>query len=260
MRGSGLKKAFVVPVEKLTHEKAYGEILSYPKHEKAELAKRVRELQKLRVKALVFKGEKRISGLNVLGKGCVGIVLIAYVDKKKAALKVRRLDADRLKMRREAEMLEKANSARVGPRLLGFTRNLLLMQFIDGCLLPVWLEKPVGKMQVEKVMREVLEQCWRLDAIGLDHGELSHAPKHIIIDRKDRPFIVDFETSSVNRAAANVTSICQFLFISGIAGKVTEKIGGRDKKAIVEALRFYKKHGNRESFEMVLEACGLQTT
>lgn len=250
----------MVPIERLTHDALYATILSYPKPEKAELKKRLKELRKLKVKAVEFRGDKQVLNLNVLGKGCVGIVLIAYVDKKKAALKVRRLDADRSRMRHEAEMLEKANSVRVGPKLLGFTRNLLLMQFIDGCLLPVWLEKPVGKMQVEKVMREVLEQCWRLDGIGLDHGELGHAPKHIIIDRKDTPFIVDFETASVNRAAANVTSICQFLFISGIAEKVTQKIGGRDKKAIVEALRFYKKQGSRATFEMVLKACGLQTT
>ena len=255
-----MKKPRMVPIERLTHDTPYAVMLSYPKPEKAELKRRLKELQKLGVKALEFRGDKQVSNLNVLGKGCVGIVLIAYVDKKKVALKVRRLDADRLRMRHEAEMLEKANSVKVGPTLLGFTSNLLLMQFIDGCLLPVWLEKRVGKLRVKKVLREVLEQCWLLDAIGLDHGELSHAPKHIIIDRKDRPFIVDFETASVNRATANVTSICQFLFISGIAGKVAEKIGEKDKKAIIEALKFYKKCGTRESFDMVSKACGLQTT
>jgi putative serine/threonine protein kinase len=255
-----MKKAFIVPVEKLASDMAYGAVLSYPRLEKGELNKRLKELQKLGVKALVFRGEKRVSGLNALGKGCVGIVLIAHLDKKKAALKVRRLDADRPSMRHEAEMLEKANQVRVGPKLLGFTRNLLLTQFIDGRLLLSWLDKPVARVQVEKVLREVLEQCWRLDSIGLDHGELSHAPKHVIIDRKDRPFVVDFETASTDRAPANVTSICQFFFISGIAGKVTEKIGCIDKKAIIETLRLYKKSRSRVSFEAVLKACGLQTT
>jgi putative serine/threonine protein kinase len=158
-------------------------------------------------------------------------------------------------MRHEAEMLEKANSAKVGPKLLGYTSNLLLMQLVDGFLLPVWLRKRVGKVRVKKVLREVLEQCWLLDSIGLDHGELSNGPKHIIIDSADRPFIVDFETASVNRAPANVTSICQFLFISGVAAEVVEKIGRKNKELIIEALRFYKKCRNHESFEMVLKAC-----
>jgi putative serine/threonine protein kinase len=131
------------------------------------------------------------------------------------------------------------------------------MQLVDGFLLPRWLRKHVGKLRVKKALHDVLEQCWRLDSIGLDHGELSRAPKHIIIDTADRPFIVDFETASVNRAPANVTSICQFLFISGMAREVAGKIGNKDKKAIIEALRFYKKCRNRESFEMVLKICGL---
>jgi putative serine/threonine protein kinase len=254
-----LKKTFIVPIKRLTPDTPYALLLSYPRPEKVELKKRLRELQLLGVRALEFRGDKQVSNVNVLGKGCVGIVLIAHVDKKKAALKIRRLDADRSKMRHEAEMLKKANSAKVGPKLLGCTNNLLLMQFIDGSLLPAWLQKRAGKMRVKKVLHEVLEQCWLLDSIGLDHGELSHAPKHIIIDRADRPFIVDFETASVNRSPANVTSICQFLFISGIAAKVAEKIGEKDKKAVIEALRFYKKCRNRESFEMVLRVCGLYT-
>jgi len=93
---------------------------------------------------------------------------------------------------------------------------------------------------------------------GLDHGELSHAPKHIIVDKSDMSFIVDFETASLNRKPSNVTSICQFLFISGlVAKKVAEKLGGKNKKAIVEALRRYKNDRKRGNFENVLEACDL---
>jgi putative serine/threonine protein kinase len=252
-----LKKAFIVPIEKLAQGTAYEEILCYPQPEKGELKKRMKELRTLGVTALEFQGPKQVSNVSVLGKGCVGIVLVAHVNKRKAALKVRRVDADRSMMRHEAKMLEKANSINVGPKLLGYTSNMVLMQFIDGFLLPEWLRKRVGKVQVKKVLRDVLEQCWRLDSIGLDHGELSHAPKHIIVDRANRPIIVDFETASVNRGLANVTSICQFLFISGIAGEVAVKIGEKDKKTIIEALRFYKKSRTRKSFETVLEACGL---
>jgi putative serine/threonine protein kinase len=155
-------------------------------------------------------------------------------------------------------MLRKANSVHVGPRLLGVSKNFLLMQFIDGDLLPEWLDKRRGKALMRKVLREVLEQCWRLDVAGLDHGELSRAPKHIIIDKSDVPFIVDFETASLNRRPSNVTSICQFLLIGGlVAKKVVEKLGVKDKKAIVEALRRYKNDRARENFENVLEVCGL---
>jgi len=247
----------VINLEELSEE-PYLPILCYPRPSKTELKRRLKELQKLGVKALEFSGEKQVFNIPVLGKGCVGIVTIAHRKSGKAALKIRRVDADRARMKHEAEMLKKANSVRVGPKVLGVSKNFLLMQFINGDLLPKWLEKRKGKAQVRKVLREVLEQCWRLDEAGLDHGELSHAPKHVIINQKDDPFIVDFETASVNRKPSNVTSICQFLFISGVvAEKVVEKLGRRDKKAIIEALKNYKKDRTRENFENVLEACGL---
>jgi len=252
-----LKKALVVSLEKLTEE-AYASIICYPKTSKAELKSRLKELQKLGIKSLEFTGEKEAFNTPVLGKGCVGIVVIAHRDGEKAALKIRRVDADRSEMQREAEMLRKANSVNVGPKLRCVSNNFLLMQFIDGELLPEWLEKRREKARTRKVFRKILEQCWCLDKAGLDHGELSHAPKHIIVDKADKAFIVDFETASVNRKPSNVTSICQFLFISGVvADEVHEKLGRKNKKAIIETLKQYKRNGTREKFERVLEACSL---
>jgi len=252
-----LEGTLMLTIEKLSEE-PYASIICYPKPSKAELNRRLKELQKLGVTTLEFSGEKQAFNIPVLGKGCVGVVTIAYRNNEKAALKIRRVDADRSRMQQEAEMLKKANSLHVGPRLLDVTRNFLLMQFIEGGLLPKWLEKHRGKILIRRVLRGVLEQCWRLDKAGLDHGELSHAPKHVIIDRKGEPFIVDFEAASLNRKPSNVTSICQYLFISGLVAKlVAEKLGERDKKKIVWALRCYKSDRTRENFVRVLEACGL---
>jgi putative serine/threonine protein kinase len=245
-----------LPIEKLTEE-PYASIICYPRVHKTELKKRLKELRQLNVNALEFKGEKQIHNLHLLGKGCVGLVATAYRKKEKVAIKIRRVDADRPKMQEEAELLRKANLVNVGPRLLDVSRNFLLMQFIHGKLLPKWIEKKRSKTRIRKVLQQALEQCWRLDRAGLDHGELSHAPKHIIIDENDRVFIVDFESASANRKPSNVTSISQYLFISGIAGGVFKKLGKKNKETIVEALRHYKNRKSRENFERVLEACGL---
>ncbi|NIM45322.1 MAG: serine/threonine protein kinase, partial [Nitrososphaeria archaeon] len=166
-------------------EEGYGQVICYPRCETGELAKRLSEMRELGVKALSFRGEKRIGNIRVLGKGCVGIVVLAQTETGRAALKIRRTDADRAGMKREAEMLRIANGVEVGPKLLGFTENLLMMKFVDGILLPGWIEtleeKEGANLRVGRVLRDVLEQCWRLDEAGLDHGELSRASKHIII-------------------------------------------------------------------------------
>jgi putative serine/threonine protein kinase len=240
-------------------EEPFASIICYPKPSKAELEKRIKELGRLGVTALELCGEKQVLNLRVLGKGCVGVVVKAYREKGEAvALKIRRVDADRAMMQHEAEMLKAANSVGVGPRLLDVSKNFLVMEFVDGFLLPEWLEICRSKKRLKAVLRDVLEQCWRLDMAGLDHGELSHAPKHIIVDSQNKPVIVDFETASQNRKPSNVTSIAQFLFISGVvAQKVARKLGEKDVKAVIDALRRYKANRSRQNFEALLVVFGL---
>jgi len=249
-----------VPLEHL-HEKRYGQIMCYPKYDLKELKRRLRELKKLGVKAVEFTGEKKVFNTPVLGKGCVGIVVVAHTDKATVALKIRRVDADRSGMQHEAEMLRRANTIGVGPKLLNATENFLLMEFIEGTLLPQWAKTLRGKgtrPRLRRVLRGVLEQCWRLDEEGLDHGELSRAPKHVIVDANDSPRIVDFETASITRRVSNVTSVCQYLFLGSQAAKNTKrKLGEIRREELINALRTYKQERTRENFEKILDVCKL---
>jgi putative serine/threonine protein kinase len=258
--GEQLQQSEIVPLNKLL-ERRYVEILCYPRYDLKEAEKRLHELEKLGVKALEFVGDKRAFDLHVLGKGCVGIVVVAYIHKGKVALKIRRVDADRTGMQHEARMLKKANRVGVGPKLLDVSENFLLMDFIEGAILPKWIEtlkRRGAKARIRKVLRKVLEQCWRLDRAGLDHGELSRAPKHIIVDDDDTPYIVDFETASTSRNVSNVTSICQYLFIgSQLAKTLKKKLGKIDVETLINSLKAYKQRKTRENFERIIAACRL---
>jgi len=107
------------------------------------------------------------------------------------------------------------------------------------------------------VLGELIEECWKLDLAGVDHGELSKAPKHVIIDVYGQPWIVDFETSSGKRKAANVAAICQYLLMSGgpVSKRAVEILGDRDRDGIVNALRHYKKEKTRDSIDQLIQAC-----
>ena len=235
----------------------YASALCYPKVNEAELQSRLEELREHGVEAVEFAGDASAFNVPVLGKGFVGIVVIAHLEGQRAALKIRRVDADRLGLEHEAQMLAKANSVQVGPRLISVSKNFLLTQLIDGCLLPNWLDAHKEKAHVRGVLNEVLEQCWRLDNIGLDHGELSKAPKHLIVDKQQKLWIVDFETASVDRKPANVTSACQFLFTScgAVAKAVGEVLGEINRAEAINALRLYKNERTRENFNRVLHVC-----
>ena len=250
-----MRASEVISIKELSEREH--KVLCYPTIEQEEVEKRLKELQKLGIQALEFTGEKTIFAVPVLGKGCVGIVIIAYIASGRAALKIRRIDADRKGMFREGEMLKTANTINVGPKLLDISENFLLMELIEGLHFPEWIETLEGKMgqsRVRLVLRDVLGQCYRLDEVGLDHGELSNAPKHILVDAYDRPFLVDFETASTNRRVSNVTSVCQYLFLrSQIAAKVRTKLGKIDGQELVNSLRAYKRERTRENFEKILE-------
>jgi putative serine/threonine protein kinase len=251
-----LKAGEVVSLKALRKMK-HREILGYPRCEQEELERRLKELERLGVKTLEFTGEKSVFGVPVLGKGCVGIVVVAYTCSGRAALKIRRVDADRKGMFHEREMLKRANAVDVGPKLLEISENFLLMELIEGRHFPEWIEslgEGEGQPRVRLVLEDILEQCYRLDMAGLDHGELSNAPKHILVDADDRPYLVDFETASINRRVSNVTSVCQYLLLgSQIAEKVKEKLGRVDEKQLIRKLRGYKRERTRANFENLLE-------
>ena len=240
----------------------YALILAYPRPEADVVEHRIRELKALGVTHIEFFGRKKISGLNVLGKGCVGLVIAARTGEgRRVAVKVRRLDADRKSLAHEADMLALANSVGVGPELFRYTDDFIVMEFIDGPHISDWLSSRPGAGEVATVLRALLEKCRRLDEIGLDHGELSRAHSHVIIQERPggglEPRIVDFESASTSRRPANVSSICQFLFIGGISAQVASLLGRTNREAMIKALRAYKKRQGPEEFQNVLRACGL---
>lgn len=253
-----VKSPIIVPVSQLNRE-PYASILCFPNPTVVEVQSRIEELHSLGVAALEFSGSASVFGVKVpvLGKGFVGIVVVAYVGTERLAVKILRSDSGRSDLLHEAKMLRFANAVDVGPRLVSATKNFLLMQLIKGNLLPDWLETHKDTEQVKRVLREVLAQCFRLDQAGLDHGELSKAPKHLLVDMTEKLFIVDFETASTERRVANVTAVSQYLFVgnSSAARTLMEVLGEQDKRELLVALNTYKKNRTSSNFESLLSTC-----
>jgi putative serine/threonine protein kinase len=222
-----------------------------------EMQVRLEELHELGVSAIEFIGATSAHAMQVYGKGYVGIVVVAQVCGQRLALKMQRVDSDRESLKREAELLGKANSVGVGPKFLAVTKHFLLMELIDGGSLETWLQTHQDQAIVRNIVTDILEQCWRLDEISLDHGEISKAPKHLLVKSDGKPCIVDFETASTTRNASNVTSVCQYLFQgqSEACKAIAQAIGERNRDELVAALRKYRKEPNRINFEELKKQC-----
>ncbi len=252
-----MDKPLEIAINKLVGT-AYSRILTYPRSDPNEAVSRVRELSAAGVTALRFSGVTLIDGIPVLGKGCVGVVTQGILDGEPIALKIRRLDADRTTMKDEGRLLRLANSVNVGPRLILATKNLLVMELFKGIPLFRWVENSgARKGRVKQVLSELLKACFRLDAIGLDHGELSHAPKNVLVSQSSEPCIVDFESASTARRVANVTAILQYFLFGRVSIAVHASRIFPGKRRILRTLTQYKQDGSVESFDRILSLLDL---
>lgn len=213
------------------------------------------EMRRMGVDGVALFGDSEINGQRVLGKGHTGVVVLVRARGMTAALKMRRTDSPRPDMGGEAVLLATANRAGVGPRLLGHTPNLLLMEYIDGTPLREWLAARPPTHSAKGAIRRILEQCYRLDRIGLDHGELTDMSRHALVGA--RTAIIDFESASLSRRPANVTSAAQCLYLGGLSARTRGICPAPGPDMIIDALRAYKNRPGPGSFGSLLAILGI---
>ena len=244
-----------ISIKKFTEE-PYSNILGYPNATNRQIKSRINELEKLKIKSICLTGPTTIGNLEILGKGYVGVVVLVKRGNKEVALKIRRTDSQRENMKNESILLKLVNSVSVGPKMIDVSKNFLVMEYIEGKKFSDWIEMLKGSgsaKQLKSTIRNVLEDCYRLDQIGFDHGELSNISKHVIVG-KNKVTLIDFESSSTKRRPSNVTSITQAFFIgSGIAKHAQKIYKNSSKEKIIFALKSYKQEKTRDNFEKLLK-------
>ena len=249
-------KSVLVSLEDLV-KKPYRDLLAYPNPRDEFVESRIRQLKSLGIEGLEFEGPLKMGKLSVLGKGVVGIVFRGIAEDGHVAVKIRRTDSRRRSMIHEAEMMRAANEAGIGPKCLGSSDDVLEMQFLEGQRLPVWISSLKGrgrKARVKGTVKALLEQCVRLDAYGLDHGELSRAHKNVLVSNGDHPWILDYESASLMRKVNNFTSLAQYILLSGrFSRKVIRILGPVNRDELVKYLRMYKSGMTNDAFESTLK-------
>ncbi len=235
-------------------------LISYPKLDLYEYHKRISDLYRIGVKDAILEGPTRLCELNILGKGHSGIVLkVNGYSEKNMALKIRRLDSRRKDSLNEVNNQKLANVIEIGPQIIDNTDDLILMELITGKGISDWLDDPSNfnldnSKKIINIVNEILEQCYRLDVLNLDHGELTRIDKHVMVSEYNQISIIDFESSSTKRKPSNVTSASQALLLSGglISKKICKFIKIKDHEYLLNGLKNYKKRKTRQNFEAIL--------
>jgi len=196
-------------------------------------------------------GKRGIKLEKFYSKGTTSLVFTGNAEGKKVIIKLERPDSPRKNFKREAEILKFLEREEITPRLVDYGvfegREFLVREFAEGE--PLLYATPQKKHIVQ-----ILEKTYRLDALGIDHGQIQGG-KHIIID--DTVWIIDFEKAGF-RKPKNVTSAMAMIFLNDniIAKRVREKfnLDTRFLNALREALREYKRTKNIEKIKELLSS------
>lgn len=217
-------------------------------------------MEELGIEGLMLEGPLDVSGVNVLGKGCDSIVVKAFLDGKPVALKVRRTDSHVKSLFQEGINQKIANSVGVGAKIRGFSNDFIAMELVEGDPIGIFASK-AQREHLAVTLRDLIGQCRSLDAVGLDHGELSRAHRHVIVTAQFRPVLLDFGSSSIQRRTSNVSSILSFLFFSKneVSRSLIQKLNAPfEEGSALKALREYKRSLSEESFYRVLKELPLK--
>jgi putative serine/threonine protein kinase len=241
----------------------YLTVLTYPRPNLTQAKSRIKQLTQLGIERVTFEGRTKIGRLGLVGIGTVGLVVKGKGGSDEVfALKIRRTDANRASMAEEFRLTRLANRVRVGAPAYRCTKDIMSMHYVKGVELEDYVRAATGRgsaRRVRELAHALLNQCRKLDLVGIDHGQLSNLRKHVIIDG-ERPYIIDFESASQNRATKNVTTAAQFLFVgSRISPRIKRILSIKSPDEILEALRRYKADMSDENYVRLLATFGVTT-
>ena len=227
-------------------------ILCYPDSSNDLFNKRLQELHNLNIRYLELSGPTILYGNSILGKGTRGLVVKAFLNNHAYALKIRRLDSPRHNLLNEVKIQSFVNSFGIGPKIVNYSKNFIIMELIQGKLLSeLYNMESLNMNVISYTIKSLLYQCYLLDLNGIDHGELSDLRKHVIINH--RVNIIDFDSASCNRKTSNLTSCIQYLFIGGPNSQLLSKLFNVDLDKILLLLRKYKSNKNYLTYIHILK-------
>ncbi|MEW5896248.1 MAG: methyltransferase [Nanoarchaeota archaeon] len=185
---------------------------------------------------------KGITGISYFTHGKRGDIFTGRKKKIKVAIKVKRKESKAVeRIQNEAGWLKVLNKKGIGPRLLFYGRDFLVYKFVDGDFILDWTKDDVRvkeseknkstkkekkakedkkdkknkkenkTKEIKKMLVNVLKQCFTLDLLKVNKEEMHHPYKHVLINKKNIPVLIDFERCHKTSRPQNVTQFVEFI-------------------------------------------------
>lgn len=179
--------------------------------------------------------------VSLLSFGKRGIVLKAKKGNLDVAIKFCRPDSHaRNAIIMETKYLGEVNKLGVGPKLIEFSEDFVVMEYIKGVRIDKWL-LTATKDETLGMLSVLFYQLFSLDNAGINKSEMTNPYKHIIVKKDLIPVMIDFERARFNPKPQNVTQFAQYLTRGNILLILQEKNILLDVNKFNNVIKSYSK-------------------
>lgn len=186
-----------------------------------------------------------IEDIKLYAKGHRGIVFKGRLKNKNVGIKIKRPESEAVdRICNEVNFLTILNKKNIGPKLIVAMDNYFVYEFVKGNFILEYFEKNKNELR-KKILKNVLEQMYIMDKLGINKEEMHHPTKHVIINKK--PILIDFERCHYTEKPHNVTQFVQFILKLNKRFKL-----GINHKALIRLSKEYKKNYSENFFKKIL--------
>lgn len=202
---------------------------------------------------LLKKLEKtKIKNIRYFTKGHRGVLFTGLYGRKKIVIKAKLAQSKAIgRIQNEINYLKVLNKKKIGPKLLFHDKDYFAYEFIAGNFIADHLEK-INKKDIKKIIRNIFNQCFIMDKLMIDKEEMHHPYKHIIVDKKGKATLLDFERCRKTKKPKNVTQFCDYIsskYLSSILEKKKIKVS---KKKMISLAKRYKKEQSKGNLDRII--------
>lgn len=188
-----------------------------------------------------------------LAKGKRGLIYTFAYRGKKAAIKIKNPKSESpARIFIEGNNLKQVNRLGIGPRLLRATDKYLIYEFVEGTLLPEFIEE-AGKKDILNAILQVFLQMRTLDINRINKEEMTNPRKHIIVTPEKKVVLIDFERAHKTPRPHNVTQFCQYVASDKMQTLLKNKGIIISKKQLFFLAKEYKRDYDEDAYRKITE-------
>lgn len=192
----------------------------------------------------------------LLARGHRGKIYIFNKGKKQFIKKLPiKSSKDSINIENEANFTKLLNNYNIAPKFISYDKksDSLIREFIDGERIGDYLLTH-SKLEILNIIKQVFYQLLKLDELKLNKFEMTNPYKHIIIDKNNKPWLIDFERCRYTEQPKNVTQFLQYLNSTNLQELFNKKKIKIDKDKIMDVSKKYKNTYDKTLIEVFISS------